>query len=239
MDSLETLARRLTTAINGQYPRPWMTDLTNPAEAEVFVVGYNPATAYEVGTVKYERHLNALFNRNGESCRRFYAELTPGTPSRDNIEMFTQKLAQTGVVSVIETNVVCYATKSKSDLSKPEHAGGEERGIEIFRALIGEIRPKAIVVHGKGVSEKFRKALNLPPSFPSPPDSPDRFATYDVPQGARVFVIPSLALPGFQNWPKAPLRSFCNWADEYLTRVAANVAHTVHAAQPCNVPERQ
>lgn len=231
MGSLEILVRRLTTAINGQYPRPWMTDLACPSEANVFVVGYNPATAYEMETVEYERHVDALFNRNDENCRQFYARVTSGTPSRDNIAMFTQKLAEAGVASVIETNVVCYATKSKSDLSKPEHSGGKERGMEIFRALVEEIRPKAIVVHGTGVSKEFRKTLKLPSSFPCPPDRPDRIVTYEVPHGACVFVIPSLALPGYQNWPKAPLRSFCNWADGYLTLVAAEVAHTLRATQ--------
>jgi|TARA_B110000967_G_scaffold171343_1_gene181775 hypothetical protein len=32
----------LTQPLNGQYPRPWMTNLTNPQEADVFIVGKKP-----------------------------------------------------------------------------------------------------------------------------------------------------------------------------------------------------
>jgi hypothetical protein len=66
MDSLERAIRPLTSPINGQLPRPWMTDLTDPREALVFIVGKNqrsgyPATAsrtngtltlYSTGTVR-------------------------------------------------------------------------------------------------------------------------------------------------------------------------------------------
>ena len=39
----ETKIRELTKPINGQLPRPWMTELEDPAQADVFIVGMNPA----------------------------------------------------------------------------------------------------------------------------------------------------------------------------------------------------
>lgn len=62
LESLEMHVRELTTELNGQYPRPWMTDSNEPQCAQVFVVGYNPATAYESSRVDYERHTDAASN---------------------------------------------------------------------------------------------------------------------------------------------------------------------------------
>ena len=224
MHNLEQRIRKLTQEINGQYPRPWMTDSTEPHRARVFIVGYNPATAYHTDTVDFERHINALFNRNGESCRRLYAEVRQQSPSRGNIEMLTEKLQAAGVANILETNVVAYGTRKSSDLRRPEHAGGKERGLEIIRVLIEEFRPAALIVHGKGVCDEVSSALRLCPRLPSPPNCADQFADYEMPGGPRIFVIPSLALPGFQNWPSSPLPAFCRWADAYLDEVAKRVA---------------
>ena len=201
-----------------------MTDMTDPSRAQVFVVGYNPASAYLSEKVDYERFIHSLFNRNGEGCRSFYREVTHTSPTRGNIEMFTDKLVAQGIEDILETNVVCYGARKTKYLNFPEHAGGKERGIEIFRTLLQEIQPKAAVVHGAGVAKEFSRALGLRPALPGPPNAPDKFVERILENGTKVFVIPSLALPGFQNWPSAPLRSFCNWADTYLDEVAEKVA---------------
>ncbi len=197
--------------------------MQDPSCATVFIVGYNPANAYPAARVEYERHIDALFNRNGETCRAFYSEITRESPTRGNIEMLTDKLAAAGVSSVLETNVVCYATRKKRDLRSAEHDGGKVRGLEIFQALVGEIRPRSMVVHGKGVRDEFNRAFKKEPQLPTPPDRADLFAHVDHSSGTRVYVIPSLALPGYQNWP--PLNSFCNWADHYLDELATRIAN--------------
>ncbi len=227
MDKFEKLIRKLTTEINGQYPRPWMTDLKAPSRADVFVVGYNPATAYLSNEVSYERFIDSLFNRNGETCGKFYAEITKQTPTRDNIEMLVEKLTKVGVSSILETNVVCYGAKSKKYLRRREHAGGKTRGTEIFRELVEVIRPKAILLHGKGVCDEFRHSFNLS-LLPDPPDTKDKFVQINLDLKTELFVIPSLALPGFRNWPPFPLESFCNWADEYLDEVSKRVLQVVN-----------
>ena len=43
-----------TQAINGQFPRPWMTDLADPLSAEVFIVGRNPARTYDASKVSVQ-----------------------------------------------------------------------------------------------------------------------------------------------------------------------------------------
>jgi hypothetical protein len=231
MDKFEQLIRKLTTEINGQYPRPWMTNLRDPSRAEVFIVGYNPATAYRSDCVDYERFIDSLFNRNGEGCRKFYTEITKQTPTRDNIEMFASKLKKVGVGSILETNVVCYGAKPK-DLNLPEHNGGKKLGKEIFRTLVREIRPKVIILHGKKVREEFRRAFNLP-SLPDTPDTKDKYVQIELDLDSQLglrtqlFVIPSLALPAYQSWPYRPLRSFCHWADEYLEEISERVRQVV------------
>lgn len=222
MTNLEQVIRHLTTAINGQYPRPWMTSMQDPSRASVFIVGYNPAKPYPIDKVPYERHIDALFNRNGESCRGLYSEVTKESPTRENIELLTAKLAIAGITSVLETNVVCYSTSKKRDLGSLAHVGGKTRGLEIFRALVREIRPKVMVVHGKGVRDEVNRTFRSEPPLPPPPDRADLFVHQDLSTGTRVFVIPSLALPGYQNWP--PLNSFCNWAAAYLDELAARIA---------------
>ncbi|WP_040481961.1 hypothetical protein [Luminiphilus syltensis] len=229
MDKFEEFVRELTTEINGQYPRPWMTDMKDPSKAKVFVVGYNPASAYSTGKIDYERYIDSLLNRNGEDCRSFYREVTHTSPTRGNIEMFTDKLRSHGVSEIIETNVVCYGTGKKKYLSLPENYGGKERGIEIFRALLDEIRPRAVVVHGAGVVKEVNRALVLKPALPGPPKTPSEFVQCEMAKGVQIFVIPSLALPGYQNWPSSPYQSFCNWADEYLNEISRKVASTCSA----------
>ncbi len=222
MDSFERRVRDLTSEINGQYPRPWMTRLKAPQSAKVFVVGYNFAVPYMANTVNYERYINSLFNRNGESCQAFYEEMTSKTRTRSHIEMFSKKLADAGCDSVIETNVSCYGTKKKNCLGLPKHRGGKELGIKIFLNLVKEIRPKAIVVYGKANCKEFGRALELSSPLPRPPDKKNKFVQDKLADGTPVFVIPSLGEPGFRNWPRG--QSFCNWADEDLDKVASRVA---------------
>jgi len=138
--------------------------------------------------------------------------------------MFTEKLANVGVTSVIETNVVCYGAKKKKDLSMPEHVGGKQRGIQLFKSLVEKIQPIALVVHGKGVCDEFSLAFGLRPALPNPPETEYEVAEFKFGQKTKVFVIPSLAMPGFHNWPPRPLRSLCNWADAYLDEIATRVA---------------
>ena len=224
MDKFEQLIRKLTGEINGQYPRPWMTDLTDPLSAEVLIVGYNPATPYLSNVVDYERFIDSLFNRNGEECRKFYKEVTEQSPTRANIQMLTAKLEKVGVTSILETNVVCYGAGKKKDLNLPKHCGGKVRGMKIFRKLVKTIHPKVIIIHGQGVCNEFSKLFNLNQRLLNPPDTKDKFVQIELDFGSQLFVIPSLALPGFRNWPKAPLKSFCNWADEYLEEVSRRVS---------------
>lgn len=221
MTSLEDVVRQLTQPLNDQYPRPWMTKILNPLEARVFIVGKNQAKGYPVKEVgSHDRHIDALFNRNGQSSHGLYDEITGGRPSptRRNIEGLTARLEELGVPEVLETNLICYSTPMSSDLSLPVHRGGRERGQEIFRALVHLIRPSVLVVHGAGATRKLANFLGT--DLPDPPATPSELSCKETDHGT-VFVIPSLAPPEFNRWSR--------WAPGYLDRVAQRVAEELRS----------
>ena len=214
LQEFEVAIARLTEPLNGQYPRPWITELSNPLSANVFVVGKNQAKGYESSRISHKRHVDALFNRDGESCRRVYDEMTGCRPSptRQNIDRFRKILAAEGVTRVLETNVVCYATPMSSDLRLPQHRSGALRGTEIFQALLHFVKPKVLIAHGAGTRNTLGNLLGA--SLPAPPvRSGDPRAA--IVEDMKIFTIPSLAPPQWNHWH--------GWAEQYLANVAKAV----------------
>ena len=219
----EQAIHQLTQPLNGQYPRPWMTKLTNPQEAEVFIVGKNQRNGYDCATLgSHQRHLDALFNRNGESCRQMYNEMTAGkaSPTRKNTDKFVQMLETRGVTEILETNVICYSTPMSADLRLEKHTGGARRGEEIFRFLLAEIQPKVLVVHGAGSAKNFAGVLGY--NLGGEPISPDDLRIHDV-GGVLVAVIPSLAPPAFNKWS--------SWSNKHLLQLAEQLAKQLTAKE--------
>lgn len=214
-ETFEAEIHRLTQPINNQYPRPWMTDLKDPQSASVFIVGKNQASEYSVERLEHKRHIDALFNRSGESCRGLYDEMRKGKPSqtRKHIDHFRSILAEHGITDVLETNVNCYSTRMSRDLKDAQHVGGEEAGREIFKALLTHIKPKIIIVHGARTRKELGQILGttLPP-LPGRDSIPVAAHIH----GMQVFPIPCLAAPEFHKWKK--------WSDPYLCKVAAIIA---------------
>jgi hypothetical protein len=214
-EQFENAIVRLTEPLNGQYPRPWMTDLVDPLSATLFIVGKNQAKGYDASRLSHKRHVDALFNRGGESCRRLYDEMTGNSPSptRKNTDRFRSILASNGIDRVLETNVVCYSTPMSSDLRLPEHRGGSVRGTEIFRTLLEYVRPQVLVAHGAGTRDALSALLGaaLPP-VPREHDGP----VPAIVNSMKIFVIPSLAPPQWNHWQ--------GWATPYLDKVGRAAA---------------
>ena len=214
-EEFEIAITQLTEPLNGQLPRPWMSDLTDPMSATLFVVGKNQRNGYPIERLTHERHLNALFNRAGETCRGVYDEMTHGVPSptRDNTDAFSRILRIAGVTRVLETNVVCYSTPMSADLRLSRHIGGVSRGTELFQALIHFIKPRVLVAHGAGTRAGLTKVLGQAlPEIPTE-GSPPSVARV---RGMSVFVIPSLAPPEWNKWHA--------WAEPHLSSVAKAAA---------------
>ena len=217
---------RLTSPLHGQFPRPWMTKLADPQAASLFIVGRNPATAYPTDKLTHQRHIDALFNRAGESCEDLYQKIrklleedgvagveearrrSRGTPTRGNSQMLRDCLEREHVDGILETNVVCYSTPKSRHLSNPEHKGGRERGEEIFAFLLKSVRPRVLIAHGKATSRDLVRLLKK--DLPQPPSESAEPQPTDI-NGMKIFVIPSLALPEWNKW--------CRWAEEYLRKV--------------------
>ena len=214
MDKFAETIRELTEPINGQLPRPWMTKMRDPQEADVFIVGMNQRNTYSATEIQHERHLDALFNRNGESCRGLYDEVTKGKPSptRRNIYDLADRLNQRNIHNILETDVVCYSTHMVADLKKPANAGGARKGEEIFRYLLAEIVPTVLIIHGAGSVKHISRILKMD-RLKVPRSADDIF---DVQTKQHLVIpIPSLAPPAFNQWS--------SWSDGYLNKVADRV----------------
>jgi len=217
--NLEAIIRALTEPLNGQYPRPWMTELQDPRQAKVFIIGKNQAKTFPAAQVgPHERFLDALFNRNGQSCRRLYNRMTAGRPSptRQNIDRLNMILKRAGIREILETNVICYSTGMSPELERLEHAEGKDRGRLIFRTLLEHIRPPVIIAHGADTRRELAGVFGA--VLPECPERPDQVAFSQVDQGEYrpwVFIFPSLAPPAYNRWS--------GWADPYLKKVVGEV----------------
>ena len=220
-NQFEETIRELTEPINGQFPRPWMTQMKNPWDAEVFVVGRNQKNGYAVDKVSHRRHLDALFNQDGESCRGLYDELTEGKPSttRKNTDGLVAHLNKLNIHNILETNVICYSTPMSKDLNNPDHSGGTKRGEHIFRYLLAEIAPAVLIVHGAGSVKSISPILQLKQL--KVPRSPDEICDVQT-EKHLVIPIPSLAPPAFNMWS--------SWADGYFDRVAHRIRQKLNSS---------
>lgn len=212
--SFEATVSALTQPLNGQYPRPWMTDLSNPLSAKAVIVGRNQAKSYDAARLTHQRHMDALFNRNDESCRGLYAELVgSSSQTRQNTDRLRGLLLQAGVDSVLETNVICYSTPMSAELAMPGHSGGRGRGTEIFRILIEAVQPPVLIVHGAGAIKDLSKVLSY--NLPLPCAEPGKPISARV-GNTTVFVVRSLAPTEWWQWH--------GWAWSHLQLVAEEVA---------------
>ncbi|OGT71054.1 MAG: hypothetical protein A3H44_12420 [Gammaproteobacteria bacterium RIFCSPLOWO2_02_FULL_57_10] len=218
MSELERVMSLLTQPVGGQFPRPWMTDLQNPESANVFVIGKNQANGFEISKITHKRHLDALFNRGGESCRGLYDEITGYSPSptRTNTDRMRSLLKQAGVDKILETNVVCFSTPMSADLKFSHNISGAAKGKEIFAALLSIVKPKVLIVHGAGASKELSAVLNA--DLPTEPKEGSKAHGAKV-AGYTVFVIPSLAPPAFNKWSR--------WSGPYLQSLAKEVAKSL------------
>jgi hypothetical protein len=149
-NQFEAKIKKLTRPVNGQYPRPWMTKMKRPDHAQVFIVGYNQAKTFkkrEVGS--HKRFIDALFNRNGQSCNKLYDLVNEkSSKTRPQINALTELLESKRVTDILETNVICYSTPMGADINKPEHEGGFEAGTKIFETLLDFIHPDVLIAFG-------------------------------------------------------------------------------------------
>jgi hypothetical protein len=220
--SASTFNQAISTAtrpINGQYPRPWMTDLINPLDAEVFIVGRNPARTYDASMLSHEPRLDSLFNRNGLSCRALYDELVDPSPTRRNIDVLQRLLTEAGVDRVLETNVICNSSPMSADLGSLEHTGERAAGKAVLRMLLDSVRPRLLITHGAATARDLADIVGSPLPLPAT----DGSAPTSIEVGDMTIVLPpSLAPPAWNRWQR--------WAGEHLVAVAALAAKTFKPA---------
>ncbi len=205
-DSLATLESRMASLlveVEGQYPRPWMTSMTDLTAAQVFIVGHNQAKTFRADDVTHQRYLDALFNRDGQTCRGLYNELTGGKPSptRRNLDVLATDLSFAGVV---ETNVICFSTARSSELRR--HPRGANQGAQIFKTLLSAIRSRVMIMYSQQALERASKSIAGLPAL-TIPENPAGIQTWIAriaPMGEEfevaVIALPSLSPPPFNAW---------------------------------------
>lgn len=213
MTEFEDRIRTMTSARDGAYPRPWTTD-TDPTQADVLIVGASSAKTFRVADVgNHEQFLDALWNRNGQTCRAMYdAATSKPSPTRPNLDRLSQMLAAHDLTS-LQTNVACASARYDDEVSDKERA----HGTMIFKTVVAHVPWKAMIIYGVGATERFGQALGATmPPVPSPDTMPVLKAICDRP----VFISPTLAAPGYRTsvWP-------------YLERVVAAIAGVMMATQ--------
>ncbi len=197
------------------------------APAQAFIIGRNQATPFPVGQLaSHNVYIDALFNRNGQTHAALYSRIRArlgktASPTRGNIARLTALLERHGVRGVLETNVICYSSPMSADLALETHLGGKEAGTRIFRELLLAVQPLVMIVHGEGTRADLGRLLVR--ALPPPPSGPqDELARAPVilsgtssSRSSVVFVIPTLAAPGWNRWSR--------WAPAYLDRLAIAV----------------
>jgi hypothetical protein len=224
---LEKFFNEIILPVNGQYPRPWMTESIEPWESKIFIVGKNQAKTFsqnEIGS--REAYISSLFNRGDESCRELYNRLSRNKPSRTrgHIDKFVDKLKKQNLSDIIETNVVCYSTPMSVDLRQAIHSGGIRKGSEIFLGLLEIIEPKVIVVHGVGAAKELARLINI--EIPNPPKDQEREILITKFQKSCIITIPSLASPEYEKW--------ANWSDVFLDDVSNTVSKIIFKSSAYN-----
>lgn len=222
MSELERFIWAMTKPHAGAYPRPWMTD-TNPEAALVLIVGASSAKTFHTSVVgNHQKFLDALWNRNGYSCRAMYDAATKGRPSRtrQNLDRLSEMLAVQGLPS-LQTNIACASAPYDDQLTAYSRA----HGTELFKIVIGHVRWRAMIVHGTGVAHRFGKMFGMAmPPVPPTSSKPVSVQFMDRP----VFVSPTLAAPGYRSsvWP-------------YLEEIVAEIGIAISATPLKSPPVAQ
>jgi hypothetical protein len=233
MDTLEATVRRFTEPVNGQFPRPWMTSMTHPEKARIFIVGYNQAKDFCADRVgSHDAYIDALFNRNDRSCRKLYGQLSGEkgpSRTRKNIDRVSESLAREHLIDVIETNVICYSTPMSRDLALPKNQGGKVAGSQLFEEILAIIRPEVLIAHGVQTTKALGGVLSvkLPAAASDQANKVTCVRIHTALRGASyepaVFVIPSLAPPAWNCWTK--------WAESHIAEMCVRVREFLENGQ--------
>lgn len=213
MTEFEACIRAMTVPRDGAYPRPWTTD-TDPAQVDVLIVGASSAKTFRVTDVgNHGQFLDALWNRNDQTCRAMYdAATAKPSPTRPNLDRLSQMLAAHGLTS-LQTNVTCASARYDAEVSEKDRA----YGTLLFKTVVRHVPWQAMIIYGVGATERFSHAFGVVmPPVPSPDTAPVLTAIHDRP----VYISPTLASPGYRTsvWP-------------YLERVVTAIAGLTKATR--------
>jgi hypothetical protein len=136
--------------------RPFEAD-ENPYKASVFIVGSHPTPLLELPDDCTQTYANALVDRN-EFHQLFPDYLSSTSRDVKGAIRFSNALKEQGIVSSISyVNALTAMNLTQLKKQKQENAEQFKRGVEIFKEVIEEFKPPAILLHGTYALEQFRQ----------------------------------------------------------------------------------
>lgn len=139
--------------------RPFETS-DNPYKAKLFIVGSHPTPTLSISKENVQEYANALVNR--EELLNLIPDYFSKT-SRDvkGAIRFSQYLKnEYDIISAVSyANALTVTNLTELKKMKKEKPLLYNRGLEIFKEVIEEIKPDAILLHGSYALEEFRKNL--------------------------------------------------------------------------------
>jgi hypothetical protein len=144
-----------------QYPRPWMTMMSNPEEANIFTIGKHPSTKYLSRDIDKKEHFNSLFNNPPMSCHDVYHRIRPkgNTPTRQKLEIIKKKLNSKSLEMIIDTNVSII--NYDSIINRTEQSAAKSLGEEGFLDIVKIICPKVLIAYGDEANAKISDLFNI------------------------------------------------------------------------------
>ncbi len=226
MKNLETAIRELTFASEGQYPRPFTTQIQDLESIDGLLLGFNQARPCPADSMSHQKFLDWHMGRCGTS-RELYSKLN-ATPSRtrQNIERFVRTLNR----PILESDVYCFSSPKASQLSSQ----GKIRGAALSQAVIAAFAPRYMIVFGKKAQECFLKEVRAKNALLSQESwyekghlqiqklKLNRQALNPHFEGdfeTALIFIPTLSPPGWNHWMRESEATFLelkNWLDNHL-----------------------
>lgn len=164
------MSLNIESLIRAQDDRPFVCN-GNPLDCEVFIVGFNPATAIKDskftdffinGVFDKEKFTNIYKSARAEQREQAGKEGNKISKTRKGIDLISTQLEKEEI-KTLETNVYFKPTSKAKELKKEDRNAGQF--LELLSLFKGSNNPKVIFIHGGKTLKTFAKMLKLEGDF--------------------------------------------------------------------------
>jgi hypothetical protein len=161
----EQWLRKQCETRSGPYLRPFSPNVTW-RDAEVFLVGENPATPIRRGCMTFDKYWNSLTTNPADFAAAYSDARKERAGSADSSETSERRKTFERALGLncLVTNVCSYPAFPGDDVPK-EHRGAKGTGYEILSALLEMVQPRAILFHGAEAAKFARRKFKIKLDF--------------------------------------------------------------------------